>query len=186
MPLLEFLRAHLHSPVQPFPSRLQSCPASPSERPHFHFLPHHPLPDIIRQNGCYRAYLVSFHSIPSGDWIHTPLSLSSVSAFTKLTPHSTADFEAQVKGADGPVIVDYFATWCGPCKAVSPILEKLSNEHTEVKFFKVDVDKLTDVAADNGISAMPTFQFYKGGEVLETVRGANPPGIQAGLAKLLA
>lgn len=56
--------------------------------------------------------------------------------------------------------------------------------HTEIKFFKVDVDKLGEVAAENGISAMPTFQFYNAGEVLETVRGANPQGIQAALAKL--
>ncbi|KAJ5165797.1 hypothetical protein N7492_006093 [Penicillium capsulatum] len=92
---------------------------------------------------------------------------------TELT--SKADFDAQVTNAQGPVVVDYFADWCGPCKAISPVLEKLSDQHTGIQFFKVNVDKLAEVAADNGISAMPTFQFYNGGQVVETVRGANPP-----------
>ena len=104
----------------------------------------------------------------------------------ELTSTSPDAFKTQVTDYKGPVIVDYFATWCGPCKAISPVLEKLSNEHEGIRFVKVDVDKLASVAADNSISAMPTFQFYKGGEVIETVRGANPPGIQAGLQKLLA
>lgn len=84
-----------------------------------------------------------------------------------------------------PVLVDFFATWCGPCKAISPQIEKLSIAHENVKFFQVDVDKVADVAAENGISAMPTFLFFKNGEKVETVRGANPPAIQTGLAKLL-
>ncbi|KAJ5098349.1 hypothetical protein N7532_005350 [Penicillium argentinense] len=70
--------------------------------------------------------------------------------------------------------------------ASDPVLiEKLSNEYTGIKFFKVDVDKLGEVAAENSISAMPTFLFFKGGEKIETVRGANPPAIQAGIQKLL-
>ncbi|OQE31859.1 hypothetical protein PENSTE_c001G06229 [Penicillium steckii] len=98
---------------------------------------------------------------------------------------SKAEWDEKVVASKEPVLVDFFATWCGPCKAISPQIEKLSLAHENVKFFQVDVDKVGDVAADNGISAMPTFLFFKNGEKVETVRGANPPGIQAGLAKLL-
>jgi thioredoxin 1 len=88
----------------------------------------------------------------------------------------------------GVVLVDFFATWCGPCKAISPQIEKLSLAHENVKFYQVDVDKASEVAAENGISAMPTFLFFKDGKKIDsaTVRGANPPAIQAGLQQLLA
>ncbi|KAJ5587264.1 uncharacterized protein N7459_003029, partial [Penicillium hispanicum] len=98
---------------------------------------------------------------------------------------SAEEFQQKVLGASDPVLVDFFAEWCGPCKAISPAIEKMSEAHTSVKFYKVDVDKLQDVAANNGISAMPTFLFVKGGEKIDIVRGANPPAIQAGLQKLL-
>lgn len=84
------------------------------------------------------------------------------------------------------MLIDFFAEWCGPCKAISPHIERLSEEHQNVKFFKVDVDQLSEVAAENGISAMPTFLFFKNGEKVETVRGANPPAITAALSKVAA
>ncbi|CAL5870610.1 uncharacterized protein PFLUO_LOCUS4849 [Penicillium psychrofluorescens] len=99
---------------------------------------------------------------------------------------SAQDWQEKVANTEDLVIVDFHAQWCGPCKAIAPAIEKLSTEHTNVKFFKVDVDEVSEVAAENGISAMPTFLFLKGGEKIETVRGANPPAIQAGLQKLLA
>jgi thioredoxin 1 len=62
----------------------------------------------------------------------------------------------------------------------------MSEQHTGIKFYKVDVDKLGEVAANNEISAMPTFLFFKDGKKINMVRGANPPAIQAGVQQLLA
>lgn len=95
------------------------------------------------------------------------------------------DWQEKVVNTDDLVVVDFHAVWCGPCKAIAPAIEELSTKHTNVKFYKVDVDEVSDVAAENGISAMPTFLFLKAGNKIETVRGANPSAIQAGMQKLL-
>jgi thioredoxin 1 len=106
----------------------------------------------------------------------------------RFSAYSADEWKTLVEESKEPVVVDFFATWCGPCKAVSPLVEKLSDSVTSVKFYKVDVDELSTVAADNGISAMPTFLFYKNGEKQDklTVRGANPPAIQQAVAEISA
>ncbi|CAG7919097.1 unnamed protein product [Penicillium olsonii] len=95
------------------------------------------------------------------------------------------EYAEKVTNAPGNVVVDFFATWCGPCKAISPAIEKLSEQNPTVAFYKVDVDDLASVAAENAVSAMPTFHFRKGGEKIGEVKGANPPAIQAAFQKLL-
>jgi thioredoxin 1 len=73
------------------------------------------------------------------------------------------------------VVIDFSATWCGPCKAIAPKYEALSNEdkYKEWTFCKVDVDEADDVASEYGVSAMPTFLFFKNGSLVDKFAGAN-------------
>jgi len=71
-------------------------------------------------------------------------------------------------------VVDFFAVWCGPCKTIAPRIELLATQFTgRVNFRKVDVDKLKTLAQSQGIAAMPTFIFYRNGQRLGDLRGAN-------------
>ncbi|KAE8378765.1 thioredoxin [Aspergillus bertholletiae] len=100
---------------------------------------------------------------------------------------SAAEFKEKVLSENaGPVVVDCFAEWCGPCKAISPKLAALSTVHTGAKFYKIDVDELSEVAAELGIRAMPTFIFFKNGQKVNEVVGANPPALEAGITALTA
>ncbi|KAF8243931.1 thioredoxin-domain-containing protein, partial [Wilcoxina mikolae CBS 423.85] len=75
---------------------------------------------------------------------------------------------------DKLVVIDFFATWCGPCKVISPQFEQMSKEFENVAFYKLDVDENQAVAAEYDVRAMPTFLFFKNGEKVEDVVGANP------------
>lgn len=84
------------------------------------------------------------------------------------------DFKSQTDGAgDKLVVVDFFATWCGPCKMISPHMEEMSKTMTDVVFLKVDVDECEDIAQEFKITAMPTFVFLKKGVQQESLMGAN-------------
>eukprot|EP00993_Chasmostoma_nieuportense_P006444 NODE_7072_length_469_cov_67.169591_g6906_i0.p2 GENE.NODE_7072_length_469_cov_67.169591_g6906_i0~~NODE_7072_length_469_cov_67.169591_g6906_i0.p2 ORF type:complete len:104 (+),score=34.06 NODE_7072_length_469_cov_67.169591_g6906_i0:63-374(+) len=87
--------------------------------------------------------------------------------------HVTAQAEFDNLVRTGVCVVDFFATWCGPCKAIAPKLEEMSNEMTNVKFLKVDVDEMEELAQKVGISCMPTFKIYKNNAVVDTLEGAN-------------
>lgn len=84
------------------------------------------------------------------------------------------DFEQEVIKSDIPVLVDFWATWCGPCKMIAPSLEELSDEMPNVKFVKVDIDKNGVYAAQLGIMSIPTLLIYKNGEVVGKQIGAMP------------
>ena len=72
------------------------------------------------------------------------------------------------------VLVDFFATWCGPCKMLAPVFEELSGEMEEVNFFKVDVDQALDIARKYAITTVPTMIIFKDGEVVDKMIGFLP------------
>ncbi|GAA5885402.1 hypothetical protein JCM6882_009605 [Rhodosporidiobolus microsporus] len=78
-------------------------------------------------------------------------------------------------------VIDFHATWCGPCKAVAPKFEQFANQYRNVTFVKVDVDQAQDIARAYGVSAMPTFVFVKNERKVHQVRGADVNAIEAGI-----
>lgn len=72
-------------------------------------------------------------------------------------------------------VVDFYATWCGPCKAIAPVFDALAEKVPEAQFARVDVDGAEDVAAEYGITAMPTILFFQDGQKVDTIVGANLP-----------
>ncbi|KAJ7361597.1 thioredoxin-domain-containing protein [Mycena albidolilacea] len=88
--------------------------------------------------------------------------------------NSTSELDKHLsKSKDKISVIDFHATWCGPCHAIAPTFESLSKQYTNVNFFKCDVDAAKDVAALYRVSAMPTFIFLKGSTKVDQVRGAN-------------
>ncbi|KAI8070706.1 PITH domain-containing protein [Gongronella butleri] len=80
--------------------------------------------------------------------------------------------------ADKLVVIDFYATWCGPCQMISPFVAQLTSKYRHVQFAKVDVDKARDVAQQCQVSSMPTFQFFKGGQKVGELKGANPTQLE--------
>lgn len=86
---------------------------------------------------------------------------------------SDGNFDAEVLKSDLPVLVDFWAPWCGPCRAMGPVIDELTNEYAEqVKVTKMNVDENPATPSKYGIRAIPTLILFKGGEVVEQITGA--------------
>ena len=81
------------------------------------------------------------------------------------------------------VVIDFTASWCGPCQFIAPHYEDMAKEMPNITFVKIDVDEAEDLAAQCGVQAMPTFQFYKGGQKVDEFRGADVKSLRAMVEK---
>ncbi len=98
-----------------------------------------------------------------------------------------ATFADDVLGNDKPVLVDFWAEWCGPCRQVAPVLEEIAKEHADrLVIAKLNVDENPKTAAALGITSIPTMNLYKGGELVKQIIGARPkPAILRDLAEFV-
>jgi thioredoxin 1 len=99
-----------------------------------------------------------------------------------------ASFQEDVLSSEKTILVDFWAEWCGPCRAVSPILDQIAAEHADkIEIVKLNVDENPQTAAKYQITSIPAMKVYQGGEVVKTVIGAKPkPALEADLAAYLA
>ena len=84
------------------------------------------------------------------------------------------NYQKEVIESDKPVLIDFFATWCGPCKMVSPVVDEIANERPDIKVCKLDVDRNLDLARTFQVMSVPTLVAMKNGEIVNKIIGAMP------------
>ena len=124
---------------------------------------------------CYTEHVISYFNLRLSDESYFQEVL--IMAIIDL---ATENFQAEITKSDKPVLVDFWAVWCGPCQMVSPIVEEISEEHPEIKVGKVNTDEQPRLASQFGITAIPTLILFKDGKPFASQTGALP---KAGLEK---
>ncbi|MBQ3421334.1 MAG: thioredoxin [Romboutsia sp.] len=84
------------------------------------------------------------------------------------------EFNNEVVNSNEVAVIDFFATWCGPCKMLAPVFEEVANETPNAKFFKVDIDESLDLARQYSVSSVPTIKIFRKGDLMETFVGFMP------------
>ena len=91
-----------------------------------------------------------------------------------ITTITKDNFENEIVKADKPVLVDFWASWCGTCRMLSPTIDEIAEEHPEIKVCKINIDDEAELAIRHGVMSVPTLMIFKNGEIAQTAVGVRP------------